>query len=142
MLFSFGVFLSAYYNYCVNWEGFSNLTVTFIINVSAFRDFFYRRKISNFNVSFVSRMKVASILLFCRVFKFSCQIVGELVIHGNCQQNKNRFFVWFMSFGQCRASNDEFSVECLFWFFQLTWKANLKVVQITKNDFVWDNSPL
>ena len=33
-----------------------------------------------------------------------------------------------------RASNDEFSVECLFLFFQQTQqKSGLKVVQITKN---------
>ena len=32
-----------------------------------------------------------------------------------------------------RASNDEFSVECLFWFFQPTWKSDLKVIQINKN---------
>ena len=40
-----------------------------------------------------------------------------------------------MSFGLSnldRASNDKCSVECLFWFFQPTWKADLKVVQITK----------
>ena len=35
-----------------------------------------------------------------------------------------------------RALNDEFSVECLFWFFQPTWKADLKVVQITKKFFL------
>ena len=37
--------------------------------------------------------------------------------------------------GSChfkRVWNDEFSVECLFWFFQRTWKSNLKVFQITK----------
>ena len=42
--------------------------------------------------------------------------------------------------GSChldRASNDEFSVECLFWFFQSTWISDLKVVQITKNDLFW-----
>ena len=32
-----------------------------------------------------------------------------------------------------RASNDKFTVQCLVWFFQLTWKLDLKVVQITKN---------
>ena len=32
-----------------------------------------------------------------------------------------------------RALNDEFSVECLFWFFQPTQKSDLKVVQITEN---------
>ena len=39
--------------------------------------------------------------------------------------------------GSChldRGSNDEFSVECLLWFFQPTWKSDLKAVQITKND--------
>ena len=38
-----------------------------------------------------------------------------------------------------KASNDEFSVEYLFWFFQLKWKADLKVVQ---NDLFWVNAPL
>ena len=50
-----------------------------------------------------------------------------------------------LMFGSChfvRASNDEFSVECLFWFFQPTWKSNLKVIQITKNDLFWVNAPL
>ena len=32
-----------------------------------------------------------------------------------------------------RALNDQFSVECLFWFFQPTQKSDLKVLQITKN---------
>ena len=41
-----------------------------------------------------------------------------------------------------RALNDKFSVECLFWFFQPTWKSELKVVQITKNDLFWVNAPL
>ena len=36
----------------------------------------------------------------------------------------------------------EQSIECLFWFFQPTWKADLKVVQITKNDFFWVNASL
>ena len=34
----------------------------------------------------------------------------------------------YLTSGSCyldRASNDEFSVECLFWFFQPTWKAFL-----------------
>ena len=45
----------------------------------------------------------------------------------------NSELFWIMS-GSChldRASNDEFSAECLFWFFQPTWIADLKVVQIT-----------
>ena len=41
-----------------------------------------------------------------------------------------------------RASNDEFSVECLFWFFQPIWKADVKVVQIIKNDLFWVSAPL
>ena len=41
-----------------------------------------------------------------------------------------------------RVSNDEFSVECLFWFFQLTRKYDLKIVQITRNDLFWVNAPL
>ena len=41
-----------------------------------------------------------------------------------------------------RASNDEFSVECLFWFFQPARKVDLKVVQITKNDIFWVNASL
>ena len=51
----------------------------------------------------------------------------------------------FLMSGSChfnRASNDEFSVECLFCFFQPTWKSDLKVVQITKNDIFWVNAPL
>ena len=47
--------------------------------------------------------------------------------------------------GSChldRASNDKFSVECLFQFFQPTWESDLKVVQITKNYFFWVDSPL
>ena len=48
------------------------------------------------------------------------------------KSNKNDTLVQFMSFA--RASNDEFRVECLFWFFQLTWKSDLKVVKTTKND--------
>jgi hypothetical protein len=37
---------------------------------------------------------------------------------------------------------DEFSVECLFQFFQPTWKADLKVIQIIKNDLFWVDAPL
>ena len=47
--------------------------------------------------------------------------------------------------GSChfdRESNDKFNVECLLWFFQSTWKSDLKVVQITKNDLFWVNAPL
>ena len=54
-------------------------------------------------------------------------------------------FVTFLmsgSFHLDRVSNYEFGVECLFWFFQPTWKADLKVVQITKNDLFWVNAPL
>ena len=46
--------------------------------------------------------------------------------------------------GSChldRASNDESSVECLFWFFHLTWKSDLKVIQITKNYLFWVMHP-
>ena len=53
-------------------------------------------------------------------------------------------YICFMS-GSChldRALNDEFSVECLFWFFQAARKSDLKVVQITKNDLFWVNAPL
>ena len=39
-------------------------------------------------------------------------------------------------------TNDEFSVECLFWSFQPTWKSDPKVVQITKNYLFWVNAPL
>ena len=39
------------------------------------------------------------------------------------------------------AANDEFSDECLFWFFQPTWKSDLQVVQITKNDLFWFFQP-
>ena len=45
------------------------------------------------------------------------------------------------SFHLDRASNDECSVECLFWFFQPTRKSDLKVVQITKNDIFWVDAP-
>ena len=47
--------------------------------------------------------------------------------------------------GSChldRVSNYEFSVKCLFWFLQQTWKSDLKVVQITKNDHFWVNALL
>ena len=47
--------------------------------------------------------------------------------------------------GSChleRALNDEFSVEWLFWFFQLAWKSDLKVVQSTKTDLFWVKAPL
>ena len=53
-------------------------------------------------------------------------------------------YICFMS-GSChldRALNDEFSVECLFWFFQAASKSDLKVVQITKSDLFWLNAPL
>ena len=40
-----------------------------------------------------------------------------------------------------RASNDEFSVEYLFWFCQ-SWKADLKLVHITKIDLFWVDAPL
>ena len=83
------------------------------------------------------------LLLFC----------PSLVSSGSCNKNrlckKNFSFIsyfWEASFfggfinsrfmsGSChmdRASNDKFFLECLFWFFQPTWKADLKVVQITK----------
>ena len=54
-------------------------------------------------------------------------------------------FYLYLMFGSChfdRASIDEFSVECLFRFFQPTWKSDLKVVQITKNDLFWVDAPL
>ena len=38
--------------------------------------------------------------------------------------------IWILD----RASNVKFSVECLFWFLQPTWKSDVKGVQITKND--------
>ena len=47
--------------------------------------------------------------------------------------------------GSCHldtASNDEFSVECLFWFLQPTWKSYLKIVQITKIDLFWVTAPV
>ena len=40
------------------------------------------------------------------------------------------------------SSNDEFSVECLFWFFKWTWKSDLKVIKMTKNDLFRVNAPL
>ena len=46
--------------------------------------------------------------------------------------------------GSChldRASNEKFGVECLFGFFQLTQKLDLKVVQITKNGLFLVNVP-
>ena len=61
------------------------------------------------------------------------------------ERNMHFFMVCELMSGSCHLdsmSNDEFSVECLFWFFQPTWKSDLKVVQITKNYIFWVNAPL
>ena len=67
--------------------------------------------------------------------------IGNIAkIENDTNTHNTNTYVWFMSFWQ--GKNNQSSVECLFWFFQLTWKSNLKVVQITKDDLFWGNAPL
>ena len=81
---------------------------------------------------------------------FKSQMAGSRVIYQGVllTGNRNHFlkYIWFLlmsgSYRLGRALNDEFSVECLFWFFQPTQKSDLKVVQITKNYLFWVNAPL
>ena len=58
----------------------------------------------------------------------STQLLSLSVICGSCH------FDW--------ASNDKVSVECLFWFFQSTWRWDLKVVQSSKDGLFWVKTPL
>ena len=75
-----------------------------------------------------------------KAVRSNCWLLNPYLILKRCW-----LFLSILMSGSChldRASNDKFSVECLFWLFQRTWKADLKVVQITKNYLFWVNAPL
>ena len=71
--------------------------------------------------------------------------VSYNIINSKKSKKSHQHAFFTLMCGSChfnRALNDKFSVECFFWFFQLTWKSDLEVVQITKNDLFWVNAPL
>ena len=81
----------------------------------------------------------STIFLLIYVVKF---LNYSMKISSKCNVEKE--IILFLS-GSChldRALNNEFSVECTLWFFQPTWKSDLKLVQITKNYLFWVNAPL
>ena len=79
------------------------------------------------------------LLQHCLLKKFYCKKINNNTryVYGIKEYHSN---IWFMSFGQ--NVEWQINVECLFWFFQSTWKAGLKVIQFTKNNVFWINAPL
>ena len=83
-------------------------------------------------------------LRICNLIDHHCEYTIEISSTQHRLIQVKAFSIKLIS-GSChfeRVSIDEFSVECLFWFFQPTRKTDLKVVQITKNDLFWVNAAL
>ena len=83
-------------------------------------------------------------LRICNLIDHHCEYTIEISSTQHRLIQVKAFSIKLIS-GSCHldsALNDEFSVECLFWFFQPTRKSDLKAVQITKNYIFCVNAPL